>query len=79
MKIITWITNPCLFFCHGKVCNIFFLKKITWVGKYNEIYPEPEGKAWGISLGLKLYFIVYPSSRHNTDTVNTKYMFQCLL
>ena len=27
------------------------------------------GFALGISLGLRLYFTVYPSSRHNTDTV----------
>ena len=28
------------------------------------------GSALGISLGLRLYFTVYPSSRHNTDTVS---------
>ena len=46
---------------------------MTQVGIYGEIYPEPlqnpSGFALGISLGLRLYFTVYPSSRNNTDTV----------
>ena len=29
----------------------------------------PLGSALGISLGLRLYFTVYPSSCHNIDTV----------
>ena len=45
---------------------------MTEVGVY-EILPEPEGNpagsALGISFGLRQYFIVYPSSRHNTVTV----------
>ena len=45
---------------------------VTQVGIYCEIQPEPlgnpSGSALGISLGLRLYFTVYPSSRHNTDT-----------
>ena len=43
------------------------------VGIYGEKLPEPSGNpsgsALGISLVLRLYFSVYPSSRHNTDTV----------
>ena len=30
---------------------------------------NPEDRAQGIFQGLRLLFIVYPSSRHNTDTV----------
>ena len=30
---------------------------------------NPSGSALGISLGLRRYFIVYPSSRHNTVTI----------
>ena len=48
---------------------------VTQVRIYDKIYPEPSGYplgfALGISLGLRLYFIVYPSSRHNTDTVES--------
>ena len=43
---------------------------VTSVRVYNEISPEPSENptvsALGISLGLRQYFIVYPSSRHNT-------------
>ena len=43
-------------------------------GIYNEIKPEPEGnpegKAQGFSRGLRLYFIVFPDSSHNTDILN---------
>ena len=46
---------------------------MTRVGVYDEISPEPSGNPSGsalrISLGLRRYFIVYPSSRHNTVTV----------
>ena len=56
--------------------NAEFVKNVcivTWVRKYNEIKPKPEGNPSGlalrISLGLRLYFIVYPSSCHNTDTI----------
>ena len=46
---------------------------MTRVGGYNEILPEPSGNplgsALGISCGLRQYFIVYPSSRHNTVTI----------
>ena len=46
---------------------------MTQVGIYGEIEPEPSrnpsGYALGISLVLRLYSTVYPSSRHNTDTV----------
>ena len=49
------------------VCNM------TQVGVYGEIWPEPSGNplgsAHGISLVLRLYFTVHPSSCHNTDTV----------
>ena len=45
---------------------------VTWVG---EILPEPSGNSSGsafrISLGLRQYFIINPSSRHNTVTVWT--------
>ena len=45
---------------------------VTWVGGYDEILPEtsgnPSGSALRISLGLRQYFIVHPSSRHNTVT-----------
>ena len=47
---------------------------MTRGGIYDEIYPElegnPEGKAKGISGGLRLYFIVYPDSSHNIDNLN---------
>ena len=47
---------------------------VTQVGVYNEILPEPSGNPSGsalkISLRLRQYFIVYPSSRHNTVTVH---------
>ena len=43
---------------------------VTQVGVYAEISLEPSGipsgSANGISLGLRQYFIVYPSSGHNT-------------
>ena len=46
---------------------------MTKVGIYSEHYPEPSGKplgsALGISIVLRLYFTVYASSRHNTDTI----------
>ena len=46
---------------------------VTRVGVYDEISPEPSGNPSGsalrISLGLRRYFIVYPSSRHNTVTI----------
>ena len=46
---------------------------VTKGGIYCEIWPQPEGnpegRAWGISLGLRLYFTVHPFSRHNTDTI----------
>ena len=40
---------------------------VTWVGIYNESL-----KAWalGKSLRLRLYFIVYPSSRHNIYSIH---------
>ena len=45
---------------------------MTRVGLYDEISPEPSqnpsGSTLGISLGLRRYSIVYPSSRHNTVT-----------
>ena len=54
----------------------FIIKNVcilTRVRKYDERKPEflgnPLGFALGISLGLRLYFMVYPSSCHNTDTV----------
>ena len=53
----------------------------TQVRIYGDTEPEPSGNplgsALGISLVLGLYFIVYPSSRHNTDTVHStqKYIF----
>ena len=47
---------------------------MTQVGINGEIWLEPSGNpsgsALGISLVLRLYFTVYPSSRHNTDTVS---------
>ena len=47
---------------------------MTQVGVYDEILPEPSGNpsgsALGITLGLRQYFIVYPSSRHNTVTIS---------
>ena len=40
----------------------------------SKIQPEmkrnPEGKGQGISLGLRLYFTVYPDLSHNTDILN---------
>ena len=36
-------------------------------GIYGKIWLEPKGFTEGILLGLRLYFTVYPSSRHNTD------------
>ena len=49
---------------------------MTRVGVYDEILPEPSGNpsgsALGISFGLKQYFIVYPSSRHNTVTASAE-------
>ena len=47
---------------------------LTQVGIYGEINPEPSGNSLGaalrISLLLRLYFTVHPSSRHNTNTVH---------
>ena len=49
---------------------------MTRGGIYDEIQPEPEGnpkgKAQGISLGIRLYFIVFPDSSHITDILNYK-------
>ena len=49
---------------------------MTRGGTYNEIYPgpeeNPEGEAKGISEKLRLYFIVYLDSSHNTDILNYK-------
>ena len=49
---------------------------MTRGGIHNEIYLEPErnpeGKARAISTGLRLYFIVFPDSSHNTDILNYK-------
>ena len=45
---------------------------ICWCQKNRDIYiPEgnPLGSALAIFLSLRLYFTVYPSSHHNTDTV----------
>ena len=46
---------------------------MTHVGIFCEIEPEPSRNplvsALGISLELRLYFTVYPSSCHSTDTV----------
>ena len=46
---------------------------MTQVGIYGEIQPEPsrnpQGSALRISLELRLWFTIYPFSRHNTDTV----------
>ena len=46
---------------------------VTWVGGYDEILPEPSGNpsgsALGIFLRLRQYFIINPSSRHNTVTI----------
>ena len=38
------------------------------------VKPEgnPEGEARGISRGLRLYFIAFPDSSHNTDILNNK-------
>ena len=41
---------------------------VTWVGVYDEILPEPSGNLSGSALGLRPYFIVYRSSRHNIVT-----------
>ena len=47
---------------------------VTRVGVYDEILPEPSGNPFGsalrISLGVRQYFMVYPSFRHNTVTIN---------
>ena len=44
----------------------------TQVGIYGEFQHKPSenpsGSAHGISFMLRVYFTVYPSSRHNTDT-----------
>ena len=49
------------------------IENVTRVGIYDEISPEPSGNPsgsdLGISLGLRRYFIVYPSPRHNTVTL----------
>ena len=46
---------------------------VTQVRVYNGILPVPSGNpsasALGISFGLRQYFIVYSSSRHNTVTI----------
>ena len=42
---------------------------VTWSGVYDEILPEPSGNPSGSALGRRQYFIVYPSSRHNTVIV----------
>ena len=51
------------------LCNCILMRG----GVYDEISPEPSGNpsgsAIGVSLGLRRYFIVYPSSRHNTVTL----------
>ena len=58
----------------GVVINNFCI--VIQVGIYNEIKTRPlensSGFALGISLGLRLYFIVYTSSCHNTDTISAQ-------
>ena len=48
---------------------------MTQVGIYGEIKPKPSrnplGSAHGISLMLRLYFTIYISSRHSTNTIQT--------
>ena len=55
---------------------------VTRVRVYDEILPEPSGNpsgsVLGISFGLRQYFIVYPSSRHNTVTVYSLEVVHCL-
>ena len=46
---------------------------MTRVGIYSDIQPEPSGSALGISLMLRLYFTVYPSSYHYTDTMSVTF------
>ena len=53
---------------------------MTQVGIYDKIKLEPSGNPLGsalmISLVLRLYFTVYPTSRHNTDTVEAEWTIQ---
>jgi hypothetical protein len=39
------------------------------------VWPGPLGSALGISYVLGLYFIVYPSSCHGTDTIGINFPF----
>ena len=47
---------------------------MTRGGMYGEIKPEhegnPEGRALGISRGLRLYITVCPDLSHDTDIIN---------
>ena len=42
---------------------------VTQVKIYFEIKPDRSGNLSGSALGHRLYFTVYPSSCHNTDSV----------
>ena len=42
------------------------------VGIYGEIQPEPSGNPLGSTLGISLVLRIYFTSRHNTDTIQTK-------
>ena len=52
--------------------NVFI---VTHVGMCLGVWPGPLGSALGISYVLGLYFIVYPSSCHGTDTIGINFPF----
>ena len=77
---------PILLSQEGHYCTGIVIESVcivTQVGIYREIYPEPSGNhsgfALGISFGLRLYFTLYPSSRHNTDTVHSQLLNNIIL
>ena len=51
---------------------------MTQFGMYGERKPEPSGNPLGFALGIflvcRLYFTVYPSSHHKSDTVLMVFM-----
>ena len=76
-KAWSWIT----FFCIIVIINFF----LNWYQRFQakSIYCDERrdilwniawvrGKSWGISRQLRLYFIVFPDSSHNTDILNYK-------
>ena len=53
-----------------QINNVYLMTQVTRYGAiYLELLENPLGSALGISLELSIYFNLYPSPCHNTDTV----------